>query len=154
VFVRFEAAITMRYSPGTIETLEFLSKSGPPIGLLTRNSEKSMNMFINRLETDSHLRNIFHVKISREFQLNGGFRVKPHPYSLEWISDQWKIAPNDLLMVGDSHLDIECGHLAKTRTALLLTHEYEAQKHKFKYSPDYFFEELSDLVDLVKMMND
>eukprot|EP01080_Neovahlkampfia_damariscottae_P010881 gene10881-3585_t len=111
-----EGNIKLQFQPEIEVVLSHLKKKKIPIGLLTRNSEASTKFFLEKLYKTHKIKNVFDPIISREFQMEKEFRVKPHPYSLEYISNVWKIPAENILMVGDSIHDIKCGINAGTQT--------------------------------------
>ncbi len=44
---------------------------------------------------------------------------KPHPDGLEHFIRRWGVAPSEVVMVGDSPLDMQCGRAAGARTVLV-----------------------------------
>lgn len=102
-----------------------------------------MNAFLSILESKSGLKDPFAIKISREFQMKDEYLVKPHPYSLEYVASTWRLKPEEILMVGDSNHDIECGQSARTKTCLLRTHGFDEKK--LKQNPDLIVDKLIEI---------
>lgn len=59
------------------------------------------------------------------------------------------VSPNEVLFVGDSHYDIQCGKNAGSKTCLV---KYTLLDfiEIIKYEPDYVIDSLKDLVDIIK----
>ncbi len=79
------------------------------IGLITRNVQRSVDALCRKFNLS------FDYVITREFP-----HVKPHPAPILHMLEQWSIAPEDALMVGDYIHDIDCGKAAGTQTCFYL----------------------------------
>jgi len=99
--------------PGLEELLEFLKEKNCKVGLVTRNTEYSVNAFFNAVGEE--YRDVFDILMTREFPY-----VKPDTRCLTHFSDAWGVSPSRLLMVGDSTEDVECGNAAGTASCLIL----------------------------------
>ncbi|REC94366.1 HAD family hydrolase [Kushneria indalinina] len=54
---------------------------------------------------------------------------KPHPGGLEHFIRHWGVAPSELVMVGDSPLDMQCGRAAGTRTVMVNVPDNACPEH-------------------------
>jgi len=135
-----EGNLNLQFQPKIDEVLKFLKKKKIPTALLTRNSESSTNFFLEKLKKNHDITNMFDPIISREFQMEKEFRVKPHPYSLEFISKSWKIPLEHILMVGDSIHDIKCGINAGTQTCY-----FNSNNVQIESQPDYKIDSLHEI---------
>lgn len=98
--------------PGLEELLLYLQEHPVKVGLVTRNTEYSVNAFFESIGHD--YRDVFDIIMTREFPY-----VKPDKRCLTHFADAWGISPARLLMVGDSTEDVECGNAAGTATCLI-----------------------------------
>lgn len=58
------------------------------------------------------------------------------------------VSPNEVLFVGDSHYDIQCGKNAGSKTCLVKYTLLDFNEI-IKYEPDYVIESLKDLVEII-----
>lgn len=105
--IELEAAERAVLFPYVLELLNELETAGVRTGLFTRNCRKVTRHVAERIGIH------FEKVITRE-----DARPKPEPEGLNMLLNEWKILGHELLFVGDSHFDIDCGKLAGTRTAL------------------------------------
>jgi HAD superfamily hydrolase (TIGR01549 family) len=106
--IEAEAVERMAFQAGCLDLLDFLETFGLPRAILTRNTQRTVEVFMARLGRR------FDVVITREFE-----PVKPAPDSALHICERWRVAPERVLLVGDYRDDILCGRAAGTRTCLL-----------------------------------
>lgn len=140
--VEKEGRRTLCLMPGAKELGTWLKAHQLPIALVTRNSQTTVDHFVQNLwknnkkqngndgeDGDEHvdgdaLNLDFSLTISREENSsnNNNFPPKPDPSAMYHIAQQWNIdlPTRDLLMVGDSPAnDIAFGNAAGISTALL-----------------------------------
>jgi pyrophosphatase PpaX len=122
--------------PGTLRVLRILRKRG------FRMSAVSTRSRITTLQTleISGVSPFMDAVIS----LEDVSEPKPHPEPLLKALEQMKIKPEDAIMVGDSHFDIEAGKRAQTQTvrALYGFHTDKLDEPK----PDYMIREIGELL--------
>ena len=106
------AAAKSQGMPGLEELLVFLQGKRCKVGLVTRNTEYSVNAFFTAVGEE--YRDVFDVVMTREFPF-----VKPDKRCLTHFSEVWGIPPSRLLMVGDSTEDVECGNAAGTASCFI-----------------------------------
>jgi len=108
---RFEedAAINAELQCGTRELLDALRARGIKLGLLTRNSRKSVATVMQKF------RLAFDTTLTREDAAH-----KPSPEPVLRLARKWGLAPAEMLVVGDYIHDIRSGHSAGSKTALLV----------------------------------
>ncbi len=99
---------------GCVNTLDWLSEKGVPLGICTSNSPKSAEAALKQ----QGLRHYFRVVIGRTVE----FPMKPHPAQLEECFKQIDVDPLKGVMVGDSHKDIIAGKKAGVYTVGVPTH--------------------------------
>lgn len=110
--IEAEAAAATKAMPGLEELLEFLRRSDIKVGLVTRNTTKSVDAFFDAIGT--RWKGVFDIILTRENSF-----VKPDKRCLLHFASEWHIPPYRLLMVGDSTEDVECGNAAGTATCLI-----------------------------------
>jgi len=93
--------------PGVREFLSQLTARGMPQAVLTRNARDVT------LATLSRLRLAFDPVVTRE-----DAPAKPDPTAIWRICEQWRLAANQVVVIGDFHFDIEAGCRAGCRTVL------------------------------------
>ncbi|MBN1865038.1 MAG: HAD family hydrolase [Victivallales bacterium] len=91
--------------PGCRDALVRFRESGVKLGILTRNTISGVEAFVGLIGIE------FDAVLTREHP-----HVKPSPLPVQEILGIWKLAPNDVLMVGDYIHDIESGKAAGTGT--------------------------------------
>ena len=128
--IELQAAMKSELFPGAKEIFGRINNHGLRIGILTRNCAQVMTWFLQafpELQVDHF--------ITREHA-----PPKPSPQGLHEFSKRWGLAPTELLMVGDSHLDMECGLNAGTKTAWFK----QSSSHN-SVEVDYIIEHLDEL---------
>jgi HAD superfamily hydrolase (TIGR01509 family) len=107
------AAAQSRPHEGAEDLIQFLKTRGLPIGILTRNSraavERALANFSRTQLSD------FNLIITRDDPVT----PKPSPEGVLQAVGRLKIDPDEILLVGDFHFDIQAGQRAGALTALL-----------------------------------
>ena len=98
---------------GAEALIRFLGRQKIPIGIITRNSRRSVEQALNNFSQISSAD--FNLIVSRDDDLD----PKPHPAGVLYAAEYFGIPPANLLMVGDYRFDIEAGNRARTPTALV-----------------------------------
>ena len=104
--IEMEAAEKAVLFSGVAEVLKRLRNEGVKTGIFTRNSRVVAHHAITTFNLPIDL------TIARE-----DAPAKPDPTGLFIFLQTWKIQKEELLFVGDSRFDVECGKLAGVRTA-------------------------------------
>ena len=94
--------------PGVLELLEQLCRLDMRQAIVTRNSRAMANQMLSRCGLE------FHPVVTRD---DGP--VKPDPWAIHHICQQWGIPPERVVVIGDFHFDIEAGRRAGTITVFL-----------------------------------
>jgi HAD superfamily hydrolase (TIGR01549 family) len=108
---------------GTIELLSWLHLHNIPIALVTRNTQQTVDVLIEKLQQQSHVHQVSFAHIVAR-DTNDGRKIppKPDPTALHIIAkESFKIdlPSDDVLMVGDSiSNDVEFGRRAGVKTVL------------------------------------
>jgi hydrogenase expression/formation protein HypE len=123
------------------ELLNLLIEREVPIGIITRNSFRSVSRSLERF------RNVrlsdFSLVISRE----DPFPPKPDPQSVREAARRMGFEVREILMVGDYLFDIEAGQKAGART-VLLTNGKDASS--LGCSPDLVIQRLGQLIPVIE----
>jgi len=151
--VEAEAYETLQFQPGLFETINALMQKNLHLGILTRNSRKCTEIFLQKFSlTMSH--SCFDPIVTRETQMmsrDDECQVKPHPFGLLHISKSWNIDPReDLLMVGDHFVDVQCGKAAGCATCLLSESYPTASDSSIVEKPDFVIKNLKELIDILE----
>ena len=93
--------------PGVNELLEDLRHRGLRIAAVTRNRQKLGQEMLARWS------DLFEVILGRE---NGP--IKPDPWSILSICEQWEVEPSRVIFLGDYLFDMQAGRNAGTQTVL------------------------------------
>lgn len=128
------AAGTSRLRKGVVEVLEKLKKKGVKTALLTRNSRRSVETILKRHNLK------FDVVVSRD-----DAPPKPSPQPVLLIGKKLGLKPEELLVVGDFHFDVQAGKSAGARTAFLLNSTYHPPQ-----DADYHLHALEELLQIVE----
>jgi len=111
-----EGRRTLQLEPGAIELCRWLRAHSLPVALVTRNSAESVEHLHAALCGPAGMPR-FDPAVSRD---DAGIPPKPDPTAMQHISHRWSLAPDTLLMVGDSPSnDVAFGKAAGAHTALV-----------------------------------
>ena len=131
-----QAARNATLNPGAQAVLEQLRATHRSIGLVTRNSRRS----VERVCQTHHLS--FEAIVTRQ---DGP--VKPDPFSLRRVCHLLKVTPQESMMVGDYLFDLLCAKAAGVPAVLLATHE---NYQEFKHHADAVIEKLEELPQIIE----
>ncbi|HEY2892881.1 MAG TPA: HAD family hydrolase [Pirellulales bacterium] len=95
--------------PGVPEFLAALVERRLHRAVFTRNSRAVALATLERLSLD------FETVVARE-----DAPAKPDPTAIWRICENWRLRPDQIVLIGDFHFDIEAGRRAGTRTVLYL----------------------------------
>jgi HAD superfamily hydrolase (TIGR01509 family) len=97
--------------PGARQALELLANRYP-LGIVTAREQFSALEIIRM----NGIKNYFRCVATARTTL----RAKPHPAPVLWAAGQLEVPPSQILMVGDTTVDIHAGRAAGAQTAALL----------------------------------
>lgn len=134
---RFEedAAVNATLQPGAAALLDALRARGLKLGLLTRNSRKSVKTVLAKF----HLH--FDATLTRE---DGPHKPSPEPVLA--LAQRWKLPPAELLVVGDYVHDLRCARDAGARNVLLVNDKMPEWAHE----ADFIIHDLGELPDVIE----
>lgn len=104
-----EAAHNAEVNRGAKELLEYVGGRGLRTGIITRNSDQSTFMVMEKLG----------IEVDRVITRDSGLPIKPDPRPLLALAKEWGLEPGRILMVGDYRFDVECGKKAGAVTVLV-----------------------------------
>jgi HAD superfamily hydrolase (TIGR01549 family) len=129
------AALKAEAFPGVADLLASLAQRGLRLGVLSRNSRRSVELVLSRCGL------VLDPALAREDAPH-----KPNPHGLLRICETWGVAPAEVLMVGDYLYDLQAGRNAGTRTALV-TH---GKTWEFAHLADWTFASLGELPEAIR----
>lgn len=124
---------------GIEETLETLKRQGYKMGIVTSDSKKGVEQFLEITKFD----HFFDVVISTE----ANAVEKPNPEVLNPLFDHYDVAPQDVVIVGDTANDMQTGVNAKLGLKIaVLTGVGLEQEFT---NADYIVETANDIVEII-----
>ncbi|MFX1295559.1 MAG: HAD family hydrolase [Promethearchaeota archaeon] len=129
--------------PGAKDLLVFLKKQRYKLGLFTLENRKITQFILNKFS----IKSFFDSVVTRDDVLN----LKPHPDHLRKVIMQLGVLPYEIVVVGDSPVDLEC---AKQIDALAIARlsEYHKSDELFKAGADFVVENLLEINTILKEM--
>ncbi|MBI9070901.1 MAG: HAD family hydrolase [Melioribacteraceae bacterium] len=124
---------TSKLYPGVVEILESLRKQKIRIALLTTKGQDQAEFILKHFELDKY----FNMIMGR----TPAIEVKPSPESLFIICHEFRVEPSEIIMVGDSEMDIRCGKNAGSKTCAV-SFGYRTVEAIKKEKPDFIINEL------------
>ncbi|MFH0734796.1 MAG: HAD-IA family hydrolase [bacterium] len=126
--------------PNLFEILEYLFENNIKIGLLTTKSQEQAELILDHFKIIKY----FDMIIGRRF----GMEIKPSPQPLLHIADFLNLANNQMLMVGDSEMDIMCGKNAGIKSCAV-TYGYRTCEELKEHNPDFIIDNLEELKNII-----
>ncbi|WP_436961040.1 HAD family hydrolase [Staphylococcus xylosus] len=124
---------------GIEETLEILKRQGYKMGIVTSDSKKGVEQFLEITKFD----HFFDVVISTE----ANAVEKPNPEVLNPLFDHYDVAPQDVAIVGDTANDMQTGVNAKLGLKIAVLTGV-GLKQEFT-NADYIVETANDIVEII-----
>lgn len=125
--------------PDTLVVLKTLHKRGYVLAAVTSRSKQTSSQTLK----DCGILDFFSAVISKEDTKE----LKPDPAPLFLALKQVGKLPENAVMIGDSHLDIEAGKNAGTKTIRVLYGFHTENLHNPK--PDYIVENITELLKIL-----
>lgn len=139
----FRAAASSEPDPGAEELISDLRSRGLLVGIISRNSLRSIRRAFHNFASLSV--SDFEVVISRDDDV----APKPHPAGVLLAAERMRIAPEQMLVVGDFVFDMDAGRKAGAPTVFLTN----GRSHPpFARSPDYTITDLRELSGIVQYL--
>jgi HAD superfamily hydrolase (TIGR01549 family) len=105
--------------------------------IVTRNSRQAVEYVFARLGLSSET-----LVIGREDVT----KLKPHPEGLKLALEKMKLRPDQTIMIGDTHQDIECAHAADVQAVIVHNDHLEFEPK----GADRYIKSLSTVLSLVE----
>ncbi len=122
--------------PNLLDTLKYLYYNNYKISLLTTKSQEQAELISNHFEIEKY----FSVILGRKPEIE----IKPSPQPLFYIADKLQLKIDEIIMVGDSEMDVLCGKNAGAATCAV-TYGYRTVEELKLHNPDYMIDDLSEL---------
>ena len=134
VLHRHELAGAQRATPlpGVHDLLDELRRRGLPIGIATRNSRPMAETMLRQCNLGCD------ILLTRDCG-----PVKPDPWPVQFICQQWQLPPHEVAMIGDYRYDVESGRAAGART-VLLTHNSDPETYPNEERADLVLRSLAE----------
>lgn len=129
----------IRLIPGARSTLERLSPHFP-LGVATSRERWSATSILEAERLERFFQSVATARTT--------LRAKPHPQPIIWTAGQLGVPPKNLLMVGDTTVDIRAGRAAGAQTVGVLS-GFGERRELAKAGADAILERTLDLADLL-----
>ncbi len=136
-----EAAKTTDLLPGVREVLKTLKAKGLKLAVFTYNNSEAAKIALER----TGIIEFFDVVLARD----NVPKPKPNPEHLKVVLQALGIGPNEVVVVGDSEMDIKPCKALGVRVVSVTTGIRTEEELK-KYDPDFIIRELKELPDLIE----
>ncbi len=124
--------------PDVSQTLSELRTMGLKLAAVS-NASQDCTEFVLEL---FNLKKYFEVVFGKDYSYLDG--VKPNPYLIQKTLKALNVSPNEVLVVGDSDLDVKAAHRAGIKAVQVLRFD------NFVKEADYHVKALTEIVDIVK----
>ncbi|SCU83871.1 LAFA_0D06392g1_1 [Lachancea sp. 'fantastica'] len=141
--VEARAMAEMKPQPGLLKLLRFLALHNVSTGICTRNLMTAVRHLIAKFVPPELDR--FHHILTREFR-----PTKPSPDPLLHIAAHLRIRPENMVMVGDSWDDMECGRAAGCATILVRNNTNGILLEKRGHLIDAAVDDLAEIIGLLE----
>jgi HAD superfamily hydrolase (TIGR01509 family) len=131
-----KAVAESKLNPGARESLDALRKRKIRIGILTRNRRSNVQAIADKFGLT------FDAIVDRE---DGP--VKPDVFGVLQLCKQFKIKPQEALVVGDYLFDLLCARAAGAISVLLKNHR---RADEFAQHADFVVENISEILQIVE----
>jgi pyrophosphatase PpaX len=122
------------------DTVKTLHEQGFKLGIVTTKIRDTVNMGLKLTKLDQ----FFDVVVT----LDDVEHAKPHPEPILKALEQLGSSPEEAIMVGDNHHDVEAGKNAGTKTAGV-SWSVKGREYISSHQPDYLLEKMSDILPIV-----
>jgi HAD superfamily hydrolase (TIGR01549 family) len=139
--MEIEAAEQTVENAGATELVEALHRLGVPMGILTRNTRRSVDVSLAMLPGIDP--DWFHVIVTRDLPLN----PKPLPDGVHYAAERLGVDVADLLVVGDFAFDIEAG---KRAGALAMYLQNDPSQPFYGQGADFVVHSLAEALAVIR----
>ncbi len=149
-----EAAALTKPNDGIYELIAFLEQRGMRKAIFTRNAQKALELTLSRLG----LAGKFEPVVTREQNL----KLKPDPEPVLYILKQWRLGPDEVLVVGDFVFDVMAGKRAGCRTIRVhnpdspspFTFAVPSAPTGHEGRPDFTVSRLSEIINIIEGLHE
>ncbi|MBL8121633.1 HAD family hydrolase [Candidatus Saccharibacteria bacterium] len=127
---------------GLLDCLDNLKALGYKVAVLTNRSRNSVDLIFSHMK----LENIFDVVVTADESP----APKPDPRSVKRLSAELSLRPSELLMVGDTHIDVTTAINAGMAASVGVTHGFGEEQELRAAGADYIVHSLGALPDILK----
>ncbi|MFX1298534.1 MAG: HAD family hydrolase [Promethearchaeota archaeon] len=139
-----EGAKQTDLKPGARDLLKNLKTQRCKIGLFTLENRKITNFILEKFAIEPFFGSI----VTRDDVIN----PKPHPDHLRMVLKQLDVLPQEILVVGDNPVDLECAKQIKA-ISIALVSERHTRNELFKAGADFVVDNLLEINDILKAMS-
>lgn len=136
----FEYIDKSKLYDNVMEILQFLNEQDIKVALLTTKAQDQADLMVKHFEMAKY----FNYVMGRR----NGVAHKPATEPLEIICRDLNVNVNETLMIGDSEMDIQCGHNANAITCGV-TYGYRTIELLKSEKPTYLIDNLIELKDII-----
>ena len=136
----FEFIDKSKLYDNVMEILQFLNEKKIKVALLTTKAQDQADLLVKHFEMD----NYFNYVMGRR----PGVAHKPAAEPLEIICNDLSVNVSETMMVGDSEMDIQCGHNANAVTCGV-TYGYRTPELLKNENPTYIIDNLLELKSII-----
>ncbi len=126
--------------PNLYSTLQALYDKDVSINLLTTKSQEQAELILKHFNIDKY----FSIILGRSPHL----KIKPEPDGIFYISEKLNINVKNILMIGDTEMDVMCGQNANARTCAV-TYGYREEEYLRNLKPDFVIDNLNILPEII-----
>ena len=130
-----QAVQESRLNDGVAETLEILNQRGILLGVLTRNTNRNAQSVAKK-----------HGLVFDGYFGRDDGPLKPDCFGVLNLCDQFGVAPEDCILVGDYLFDIMCAKSAGAIAVLLMSHH---KNDEFRDQADFAIEKISQIIQII-----
>ncbi len=145
IIIKYEmdGARKTKLMPSAKDLLSFLKSNNYKIGLFTLENRKITNYILKRFSIDLYFNSI----ITRDDVIN----FKPHPDHLKLVLKQLNVASDEVIVIGDHPVDLECGKQINAITVAYLSSRHN-RDNLINAGADHVIENLLEIEAILKKM--
>lgn len=130
----------LRLYPGVADLLPILHRTGLKVGALTAGNHRNL-WALEHVGIAPY----FHHVVTAEHIAN----PKPHPEGMLLLLEKLGVGPHEVVMVGDSVVDVEVGKNAGVAKTVAVTHGFGRLEDLHAAQPDHIIHDIPSLLDVV-----
>ena len=132
--LELELAGQARVAAGTQELLDQILENGLPLGILTRNNRRNVEVTLAAAGLGGYFG-------AQDIVTRDEATPKPSPHGLEILFARWEVRPSDCVMVGDYLFDLEAGRAS----GCLSVYIDVTRAFPYRAAADLVFESLAEV---------